>query len=101
ALRRWKYWLANPAASGGRLHLNSDAVDRLSGSVENPSKWLRCHVDDQTSLAIPILDRLHDISVRRKLSTIWSNIVYWPLHLVEHEHRWQSLLMDGLFFFWL
>src|SRR5262245_21613914 len=66
--------------SGDRLHLNSDAVDRFSGSVENPSEWLRRQVHDQTSLAIPILDRLHDISVRRQFSAIWSNIVHGPLH---------------------
>jgi|RhiMetdeSRZDD1v2_1073273.scaffolds.fasta_scaffold82771_3 hypothetical protein len=90
-----------PDASEIRLHLNSDAVDRLSGSVENPPEWLRCHIHDQASLAIPILDRLHDISVRRKLSPIWSNIVYRPLHLVEHEHRWPSMMMDRLFVVWL
>src|SRR5262249_11298669 len=87
--------------SGDRLHLNSDAVDRFSGSVENPSEWLRRQVHDQTSLAIPILDRLHDISVRRQFSAIWSNIVHGPLHLVEHEQRWPSVMMDGLFVLWL
>src|SRR5215831_18542974 len=51
------------------LHLNSDAVDRLSGSVENPSEWLRRHVHDQTSLAVPFLNRLHDISVWRQFGT--------------------------------
>ena len=85
--------LAGTAASGRRLHLNSDAVDRLSGSVENPSKWLRCHVDDQTPLAIPILNRSHDISVRRKLSTIWSNI--WTGPYIDFTdrlyHRWAAL----------
>src|SRR3974377_117746 len=93
--------LANSCRSGVRLHLNSDAVDRLFGSVENPSKWLRRHVHDQTSLAIPIFDRLHDISVRRQFSAIWGKIVYWPLDLVEHEHRWPSMMMDGLFVVWL
>jgi hypothetical protein len=91
----------HPRRSGVRLHLNSDAVDRLPRSVENPSKWLRRHVCDQTSLTIPILDRLHDISVRRQFGAIWSKIVYWPLDLVEHKHRRPSMMMDGLFVVWL
>src|SRR6516165_6688704 len=69
-----------------RLHLNSDAVDGLLGTVENPSKWLRRHVHDQASLAVPALDCLHDISVWRQLSTIRSKVVYRSLHLVEHEY---------------
>src|SRR5262249_48423948 len=80
-----------------RLHLNADAVDRLSGSVEDPSEWLRRHVHDQTSLAVPALDRLHDIAVRRQFSTIWSKVVYRSLDLVEHEYRWPAMMMDGLF----
>ncbi|MGC1958622.1 MAG: hypothetical protein WA683_13405, partial [Pseudolabrys sp.] len=52
-------------------------------------------------MAIPILDCLHDIPVRRKFSTVWSNIVHRPLHLVENEHRWPSMMMDGLFVVWL
>ncbi|MGA7099859.1 MAG: hypothetical protein WB839_05310 [Pseudolabrys sp.] len=24
-----------------------------------------------------------------------------PLHLVENEHRWPSMMMDGLFVVWL
>ena len=27
--------------------------------------------------------------------------MYRPLHLVEHEHRWPSVMMDGLFVVWL
>src|SRR6516164_4502387 len=84
-----------------RLHLNSDAVDRLFRSVENPSEWLRRHVHDQTSLAVPFLNRLHDISVWRQFSTIWSKIVYRSLDLVEHKYRWPPMMMDGLFVVWL
>ena len=80
-----------------RLHLNSDAVDRLSRSIENSSERLGCHVHDQTSLAIPILDRLHDIPVRRQFGAIRSTIVHRPLHLVEHENRRPSMMMDRLF----
>src|SRR5215469_6695217 len=80
-----------------RLHLNADAVDRLSGSVEDPSEWLRRHVHDQTSLAVPALDRLHDIAVWRQFSTIWSKVVYRSLDLVEHEYRRPAMMMDGLF----
>jgi hypothetical protein len=76
-------------------------VDRLSGSVENPSEWLRRHIHDQASFAVPALDRLHDISVWRQLSTISSKIVYRSLDLVEHEYRWPSMMMDGLFVIWL
>src|SRR5262249_31921486 len=74
-----------------RLHLNSDAVDGLFGTVENPSKWLRRHVHDQASAAVPALDCLHDISVWRQFSTIRSKIVYRSLHLVEHEYRWPPI----------
>src|SRR3974377_436250 len=77
--------LANSCRSGVRLHLNSDAVDRLFGSVENPPEWLRRHVHDQTSLALPILDRPHDVSVRRQFSAIWGKIVYCPLALAETQ----------------
>ena len=84
-----------------RLHLNSDAVDGLFGTVENPSKWLRRHIHDQTSLAVPALDRLHDISVRRQFSTVRSKVVYRSLHLVEHEYRRPPMMMDGLFIVWL
>src|SRR6516165_1853207 len=64
-----------------RLHLHSDAVDGLFGTVENPPKWLRRHIHDQTSLAVPALDRLHDISVRRQFSAVRSKVVYRSLHL--------------------
>ena len=84
-----------------RLHLNPDAVNRLCGSVENSSEWLRRHLHDQTSLAIPALDRLHDISVRRQFGTIWSKIVYRALDLIEHEYRGPSMMMDGLLVVWL
>ena len=84
-----------------RLHLNPDAVNRLCGRVENPSEWLRRHVHDQASLAVPVLDRLHDISVWRQFSTIWSKIVYRSLDLVEHEYRWPPMMMDGLLVVWL
>src|SRR6516225_6907720 len=83
------------------LHLNSDAVDRLSGSVENPSEWLRRHVHDQTSLAVPFLNRLHDISVWRQFGTIWSKIVYRSLDLIEHKYRWPPMMMNRLFVVWL
>ncbi len=76
----------------GLLHLNADAVDRLSGSVENPSERLRRHVHDQTSSPVPALDRLHDISVWRQLSAIWSKIVHRSLDLIEHEYRWQAMI---------
>src|SRR5262245_4434673 len=79
------------------LHLNSDAVDRLSRSIENPSERLGRHVHHQTSLPIPILDRLHDIAVRRQFSAIRSTIVHRPLHLIEHENRRPSMMMDRLF----
>src|SRR5215467_5782836 len=84
-----------------RLHLNSDAVDRLSGSVENPSEWLRRHVHDQTSLAVPFLNRLHDITVWRQFGTIWSKIVYRSLDLIEHKYRWPPMMMNRLFVVWL
>src|SRR5262249_41216677 len=85
---------------GVHLHLNSDAVDGLFGTVENPSEWLRRHVHDQTSLAVPVLDRLHDISVWRQFSTIWSKVVYRSLHLIEHEYRWPPMMMEGFFVVW-
>ena len=52
------------------LHLDSDAVERLSRGVEEPVRLvaaLRRHVHDQTSLTIPGLDRLYDIPVWRQL----------------------------------
>jgi hypothetical protein len=51
--------------------------------------------------AVPALNRLHDISVWRQFSTIWSKIVYRALDLVEHEYRWPPTMMDGLFVVWL
>jgi hypothetical protein len=51
--------------------------------------------------AVPALDRLHDISVWRQFSTIWSKIVYRSLDLVEHEYRWPPMMMDRLFVVWL
>src|SRR5262249_9563978 len=74
-----------------------DAGDRLSGSVEDPSEWLRRHVHDQTSLAVPASDRLHDIAGWRQFSTIWSKVVYRTLDLVEHEYRRQAMMMEAPF----
>jgi hypothetical protein len=68
-----------------RLHLDSDAVERLPRGVEYPSGWLRRHVHDQTSLTIPRLDRLYDIPVWRQLRTVWSKIMHWSPDLIEHE----------------
>jgi hypothetical protein len=83
------------------LHLNPDTVNRLCGSVENPSEWLRRHVHDQTSSAVPALDRLNDVSVWRQFSTIRGKIVYWSLDLVEYEYRWPPMMVDRLFIIWL
>ena len=83
------------------LHLDSDAVERLSRGVEDPSGWLRRHVHNQTSLTIPRLDRLYDIPVWRQLRTVWSKIMHWPLDLVEHENRRPPMMVDGFFVVWL
>jgi len=40
---------------------------------------------------------LHDIPVRRQFSAVRSTIVHRPLHLVEHENRRPSMMMDRLF----
>jgi hypothetical protein len=83
------------------LHLDSDAVERLSRGVEDPSGWLRRHVYDQTSLTIPGLDRLYDIPVWRQLRTVRSKIMHWPLDLVEHENGRPPMMVDGFFVVWL
>src|SRR4051794_26411172 len=70
-----------------RLHLDADPVDRLPRSVEDPAGWLGCHVDDQTPLTIPALDRLDDLPVGRQLGTIRRDVMNWPLDLIEHEDR--------------
>jgi hypothetical protein len=48
-------------SSGGclldRLHLDSDAVDRLPRSVEDPSGRLRRHIHNQIALTLPRFDR--------------------------------------------
>src|SRR6476660_432647 len=79
----------------GRLHLDSDAVDRLLRGIQDPSGWLRCHVHDQTSLTVPCLNCLYDIPVGRQLRTVWSKIMYRRLNLVEHEDRRPPVMVDG------
>ena len=83
--------------SGRRLHLNADTVDRFTGGVQNTPQRLWRHVHHQTSLATPMLECLHDVPVWRQLRAVGSHIVYRSLDLVEHEHRWPSMMMDGLF----
>jgi hypothetical protein len=84
-----------------RLHLDSDAVDRLPRGVEDPSGWLGCHVHNQTSLTIPPIDRLYDIAVWRQLRTVWSKIVHRWLDLVEHDDRRPPMMVEGFFVVWL
>jgi|SRR6516225_2927023 hypothetical protein len=83
------------------LHLDSDAVERLSRGVKDPSGWLRCHIDNQTSLTVPRLDRLYGIPVWRQLRTVRSKIMHRPFDLVEHEDRRPPMMMDGFFVVWL
>ena len=52
-------------------------------------------MDYKTSLAIPILQSLDDIAVRRKLSAIRSNVMNWRLDLVQYKNRWPSVMMHG------
>jgi hypothetical protein len=65
--------------------------------VEDPSGWLRRHIDNQTSLTLPRLDRLDDIPVWRQLRTVWSKIKHRSLDLIEHEYRRPSVMVDGFF----
>jgi hypothetical protein len=83
------------------LHLDSDAVERLSRSVQNTSGWLRCHVYDQTSLTIPSLNRLYDIPVWRQLRTVWRKIMNRTLNLIEHKNGRPPMMVDGFFVVWL
>src|SRR5262249_24828895 len=62
--------------------------------------WGR-NVDEQMCLAVPFLNRLHDISVWRQFGTIWSKIVYRSLDLIEHKYRWPPMMMNRLFVVWL
>src|SRR5215203_3928810 len=44
-----------------------------------------------------MLECLHNVPVWRQLRAVGSHVVYRSLDLVEYEHRWPSMMMDGLF----
>ena len=79
-----------------RLHLDSDAVDRRLRGVEDPAGLLRCHVYNQTSIAVPRIDRLYNVPVWRQLRTVWSKIMHRWLDLVEHEDGRPPMMVDVL-----
>ena len=51
----------------------------------------------QAALAIPSLNRLHDVPVRRQRRPVRRNVVNWTLHSVQNKDLRPSMVMRGLF----
>src|SRR5262245_41598022 len=78
----------------GLLHLDSNAVNGLAGSIQYAPQRLRCHLDDQAALSIPLGQRCHHISVWRQCRSIGRNVVDRPLHLIEYEDGRPSVVVQ-------
>ena len=81
-----------------RFHLHPDAVEWFARGVEHATCRLWSHVHNQATLTIPSLDSLNDISIGRHHGPIRREIVDRPLHLVEDEYRWPSVVVYRFLF---
>jgi hypothetical protein len=54
-------------ASLSGFHLNSNTANGSSRGIEDASKRLRCHINDETSLPVPRLKRFHKIVLSSQL----------------------------------
>src|SRR5215217_2970885 len=78
------------------FHLDPNAVHGYVRLVEDPAGWLWRHVDHETTLTIPGLERLDDVAVRWQPFTVGRDVDNRRLDLVQDEYRRPTVMMNRL-----
>ena len=81
-----------PPVSAHVFHLDPNAVYRYVGLVQYTAGWLWRHVDHEASVAVPGLERLDDVAVRRQPFAVWRNVDHRRLDLVVVSRGWWKLV---------